>query len=167
MATHSRVLARRIPGVGEPGGLPSMGSHRVGQDWSDLAAAAPAGGFMSSVKPYVKISSPVSCIGKKIPLMLAVIINNKSWSSQVGMFSHCHHSVAQSCLTWWPCGLQYARLLCPSSSPGACSNSCPFSRWCYPTIYLILCCPLLLLPSFLASGFFSNELALCIFSHYR
>ena len=40
MATHSSVLAWRIPGTGEPGVLPSMGSHRVGQDWSDLAAAA-------------------------------------------------------------------------------------------------------------------------------
>ena len=37
MATHSSVLAWRIPGMGEPGGLPSMGSHRVGNDWSDLA----------------------------------------------------------------------------------------------------------------------------------
>ena len=36
---HSSVLAWRIPGMGEPGGLPSMGSHRVGRDWSDLAAA--------------------------------------------------------------------------------------------------------------------------------
>ena len=42
MATHSSVLAWRIPGSGEPGGLPSMGSHRVGHDWSDLAAAAAA-----------------------------------------------------------------------------------------------------------------------------
>ena len=40
MATHSSVLAWRIPGMGEPGGLPSMGSHRVGQDWRDWAAAA-------------------------------------------------------------------------------------------------------------------------------
>ena len=40
MATHSSVLAWRIPGAGEPGGLPSVGSHRVGHDWSDLAAAA-------------------------------------------------------------------------------------------------------------------------------
>ena len=40
METHSSVLAWRIPGTREPGGLPSMGSHRVGQDWSDLAAAA-------------------------------------------------------------------------------------------------------------------------------
>ena len=40
MATHSSVLAWRIPGMREPGGLPSMGSHRVRHDWSDLAAAA-------------------------------------------------------------------------------------------------------------------------------
>ena len=40
MATHSSVLAWRIPGMGEPGGLPSIGSHRVGHDSSDLASAA-------------------------------------------------------------------------------------------------------------------------------
>ena len=40
MATHSSVLAWRIPRMAEPGGLPSMGSHRVGHYWSDLAAAA-------------------------------------------------------------------------------------------------------------------------------
>ena len=42
LATHSSVLAWRIPGMGEPGGLPSLGSHRVGHNWSDLAAAAAA-----------------------------------------------------------------------------------------------------------------------------
>ena len=42
MAAHSSVLALRIPGTGEPGGLPSLGSHRVGHDWSDLASAAAA-----------------------------------------------------------------------------------------------------------------------------
>ena len=40
MATHSTVLAWRIPGTAEPGGLPSMGSHRVRHDGSDLAATA-------------------------------------------------------------------------------------------------------------------------------
>ena len=40
MATHSSVLAWRIPGTGEPGGLPSMGSHRVGHDVAAAAAAA-------------------------------------------------------------------------------------------------------------------------------
>ena len=43
MATHFSILAQRIPGMGEPVGLPSMGSHRVRHDWSDLAAAAAAG----------------------------------------------------------------------------------------------------------------------------
>ena len=42
MATHSSVLAWRIPGTGEPGGLPSIGSHRVGHDLSNLAAAESA-----------------------------------------------------------------------------------------------------------------------------
>ena len=40
MATHSSILAWRIPGTGEPGGLPSIGLHRVGHNRSDLAAAA-------------------------------------------------------------------------------------------------------------------------------
>ena len=46
MATHSSVLAWRIPGMGEPGGLLSLGSHRVGHDWSDLAAAATAAEYI-------------------------------------------------------------------------------------------------------------------------
>ena len=40
MATHSSVLACRIPGTGEAGGLPSMGSHRVGHDWSDFSSSS-------------------------------------------------------------------------------------------------------------------------------
>ena len=53
MATHSSVLAWRIPGTGEPGGLPSMGSHRVEHDWSHLAAAAAAAKCsMSYLKKY-------------------------------------------------------------------------------------------------------------------
>ena len=53
MATHSSVLARRIPEMGEPGGLQSMGSHRVGHDWSDLAAAAAA----VNLAPILKLLS--------------------------------------------------------------------------------------------------------------
>ena len=59
-------------------------------------------------------------------------------------------------------GLQHSRLPCPSPSPGACSNSCPPSRWCHPTISS-LCWPLLLLPSIFPSiRVFSNEPALPI-----
>ena len=49
MATHSSVLAWRIPGTVEPDGLPSMGSHRVGHDWSNLAAKIPYGKFIWEV----------------------------------------------------------------------------------------------------------------------
>ena len=52
MATHSSVLAWRIPGMAEPGGLLSVGSHRVRHDWSNLAAAAAAVG---SEKPPVSV----------------------------------------------------------------------------------------------------------------
>ena len=43
-------------------------------------------------------------------------------------------SVAQLCATLWPHGLQHARLPCSSPTPGVCSNPCPLSRWCHPTI---------------------------------
>ena len=49
MATHSNVLAWRIPGMGKPGWLPSMGSHGVGHSWSDLAAAAAAAASLQTV----------------------------------------------------------------------------------------------------------------------
>ena len=47
MTTHSSVLAWRIPGLGEPGGLLSLRSHKVGHDWSDLAAAAVAAAILT------------------------------------------------------------------------------------------------------------------------
>ena len=53
MATHSSVLAWKIPWTEDPGGLPSMGSHRVGHDRSDLAAAAAAATWKHTL-PYVK-----------------------------------------------------------------------------------------------------------------
>ena len=62
----------------------------------------------------------------------------------------------------WPYGLQHSRLPCHSLSPGICSNSCPLSWWCHPTISSSVTpfspCP----QSFPASRVFSNELALCI-----
>ena len=54
MATHSSVLAWRIPGTGKPGGLPSMGSHRVGHDLSDFAAAAAAKVVLVLVNKAIK-----------------------------------------------------------------------------------------------------------------
>ena len=48
-----------------------------------------------------------------------------------------------------PLGIEHSRLPFPSQPPGVCSNSCSLSWWCHPTI--ILCCPLLLLPSIFSS----------------
>ena len=62
-------------------------------------------------------------------------------------------SVAQSCPTLWPHGLQHARTPCPSPTPGVYSNSCPLSRWCHPTISSSVF-PFSRLQSFPASGSF-------------
>ena len=63
----------------------------------------------------------------------------------------------------WYHGLLHTRLPCPSPTPKACSNSCPLSWWCHPTITYILCYLLLLLPSiFLSIRVFSKESVLCI-----
>ena len=64
--------------------------------------------------------------------------------------------VTQSCLTLQPHGLQHTRPPCPSPTPGACSNSCPLSQWCHPTI--LSCRPLFLLPRIFPSiRVFSKE----------
>ena len=53
MATHSSILAWRIPGTLEPGGLPSMGLHRVGHDRRDLVAAAADLNFLLLIMPFL------------------------------------------------------------------------------------------------------------------
>ena len=70
MATHSSVLAWRIPGTGEPDGLLSLGSHRVGHDWSNLAAAA-ACTFSLSAFITIKLLSPVVLF--KISIFVTVL----------------------------------------------------------------------------------------------
>ena len=62
--------------------------------------------------------------------------------------------IAQSCPTLQPHGLQHARLPCPSPSPRACSNSCPSSQWCHPTISSSVAPFSFCLQSFPASGSF-------------
>ena len=69
MATHSSILAWRIPETEEPGGLWSMGLHRVGHDWSDLAAAAAL---------YLGWQS----LGVSILLQMALFQDEKLWKKQ-------------------------------------------------------------------------------------
>ena len=65
-----------------------------------------------------------------------VLVEAGQW--QTGFIVPFMLSVQFSCSdvssSWWPHRLQYTSLPCPSPTPGACSNSCPSSQWCYPTI---------------------------------
>ena len=70
MATHSSVLAWRIPGTGEPGGLPSMGSHRVGlKQLSSLAAAFLSRNITKEYSPYLEEYSFTISLIKLFPLL--------------------------------------------------------------------------------------------------
>ena len=74
MATHSSVLAWRIPGMGEPGGLPSMGSHRVRHDWSDLTAAAIKKSYFHTKNSAYNSFLPHSSLPKRPLLQFLVCI---------------------------------------------------------------------------------------------
>ena len=91
IATHSSVLAWRIPGTEELGGLPSLGSHRVGHDWSDLAAAAAAGQeYWSGLPcpPQGDLSDPVVEPVMSLALAGGFFTNSATWEAQgCGM---CH-----------------------------------------------------------------------------
>ena len=81
MATHSSVLAWRIPGMGEPGGLPSLGSHRVGHNLSDLAAAA-AVVYKLGCLPKPKHSPPTDLVPEISSLFKDAYMFRLGWSSQ-------------------------------------------------------------------------------------
>ena len=79
MATHSSVLAWRIPGTGEPGGLRSMGSHRVGHDWIDLAAAASPHvfNFTADNQLYLITESIMGILRSNITNVIEIIISKR------------------------------------------------------------------------------------------
>ena len=92
MATHSSILALRIPGMGEPGGLPSMESHRVGHDWSDLAAAAAVYTMEKAMTPHS------STLAWKIPWMvepsrlqcMGSLRVGHYWATSLSLFTFLH-----------------------------------------------------------------------------
>jgi len=137
MATHSSVLAWRIPGAGEPGGLPSMGSHRVGHNWRDLAAAAAAAAAAVCVCTHTHTHTHIYTL---FPVLFPYkLLQNSEYSSlcyTVGPWLfyisvQFSRSVMSDSLR--PHESQHARTPCPST-PGVHSNSYPLSRWCHPAI---------------------------------
>ena len=97
VASHCSVLAWRIPGMGEPGGLPSMGSHRVGHDWSELAAAAAAGGGEGEMNEREDRQREKGQ-ERQIP---AYIPTTQSWPSIV--FWSTLYKTPYNVLQLWPC----------------------------------------------------------------
>ena len=95
MATHSSTLAWRIPWTQEPGGLLSVGSHRVGHDWSDLAAAAYLKLLLSPccsvTKSYLILCDPMDCSMPYFPLfyhLLEFAQSHVHWVSDAIQLSH-------------------------------------------------------------------------------
>ena len=87
MVTHSSVLVWRVPGTGEPGGLPSMGSHRVGHDWHNLAAAAAAVyAYMRLLIFLLAILFPV-CASSS-PVFTWCTPHEVKWSESSSVMSH-------------------------------------------------------------------------------
>ena len=169
MVPHSSVLAWRIPGTGEPGGLPSMRLHRVRHDWSDLAAAAAVPGTSSGgsncfpserfsklwVNGSVQVS-PGRCSqepGVGPGYVLPLLIRRRFW-------------LAKPCLSWlFPLAdWMHLELLLPDFAlvhPCYKFNRAEAQSWWEESgiSVVLLCRPLLLLPSIFPSiRVFSNEL---------
>ena len=104
LATHSSVLAWRVPGMEEPGGLPSMGSHRVGHDWSDLAAAAAAG---TVYLPFPVLTSPRPRHLWQIELVSdSLLLSNALWVDMIALVPWQQNAFqARPCDWIWPLGL--------------------------------------------------------------
>ena len=151
MATHCSLLAWRISAMGEPGGLPSMGSHRVGHDWSDLAAAAAAAAGSSVGKESACSAedpgsipgsgrSPGEGNGKPLqfPCLENLMDRGAWWAAVHGPQSGAWlrlSSVQFGCSvvsdSLRPREPQPTRPPCPSPTPGVYPNSCPLSQWCH------------------------------------
>ena len=96
MATHSSVLAWRIPGMGEPGGLPPMGSHRVGHNWSDSAAVAASSDLLGF--GWSRLSSVIASSVSSLSLPLS--FDAWVWSSHVLLMAKTSGTVQSSLGPW-------------------------------------------------------------------
>ena len=97
MATHSSILAGRIPGTGEPGGLLSMGSYRVGHDWSDLAAAA-----AEMWRLRLRNMSDLLVIGTHYEVLWKIVSSSGGfWASLLKVFSNLYLAVNLIPFLWY------------------------------------------------------------------
>ena len=141
MATHSSVLAWRIPGTGEPGGLQSLGLHRVGHDWSDLVVLDFCYACETGRRPL--LSAPPDLIyGFR---GYEVMIENRIWWTEQDF---CHPKENKLLYLWWrvlacvwwrvggvPLRLEVKKLSCSSSWTQELSRISFLSPQCKATQY--------------------------------
>ena len=141
MATHSSVLAWRIPGTAGCGGLPSMGSHRVRHDWSDLAAAIYPRPKVSLWERAARIDAfqdlPRSATRATVPLCW--ILLTFPGTAQQWNFSAYYPAIGGSLQTW---GVSPASQFLPHMHPFLSGHSSSLSKVAFA---LSLCSALLLL----------------------
>ena len=140
MAIHSSILAWRIPWMEKPSRLRSMASQRVGHDW----ATSPSPSVEMQGRKRLFLHNADGQVNFYTNISLEATF--WEWIILVHSLSHI-----------WLCQLhelQHDRLPCPSPSPRACSNSCPSSGWCHPTILSSIIPFSSCLQSFPASGSF-------------
>ena len=139
MAPHSSTLAWKIPWTEELGRLQSIRLLRVGHNWVTSLSLFTFTHWRRKLQPTQLFlpwepqgrGSLVGCrLWGHTVVWLKWLSSNHLPQPPTSQFS----SVAQSCPTLQPNGLQHARPPCPSPTPRACSNSCPLSWWCHPTI---------------------------------
>ena len=117
MATHSSILAWRIPWTEEPGGLQSMGLQRVGHNWALTYRSLNRNFFLTAGKSKIKVQVDLVSGGNLLP-------GSVQFSCSVVSNSLRPHES------------QHARPACPSPTSGVHSNSCPSSQWCHPASQL-------------------------------
>ena len=91
MATHSGILAWRIPGTAEPGGLPSVGSHRLGHDWSDAAAVLYLHCCARAFSSCSEQGLPFLALCRLLSVVASLLSSTSSWHigfSSCGVWAH-------------------------------------------------------------------------------
>ena len=146
MATHSSILACKIPQTEETGRLQSMGLQRVGHDWAISLATKPPPIFIGQPWGFnglltgmdtdlmaLILSGRLQELNKQINRKIKIQIVISIVVDQIGFqFSQFSCSVVSYSLR--PHESQHARPPCSSPTPGVHSNSCPLSWWCHPVI---------------------------------
>ena len=110
--------------------ISSLSIYKFTHKWSQLSSAVQTNEWTFSSASLV-LSVPWHLKGMEF---IWDVISHHPRLAVLKIQSSSCCSVAKLCPTLWPHELQHARLPCPSLSPGVCSNSCPLSWWCHPTV---------------------------------